>query len=336
MEELKESLKKMGYTDKQIEKIVNNHSTGKMKPETLLAKIKENYNFLISLGYKKEDIIKMTKHLPAIYVYTTENMEQKISELEKYGYAREDIIKMTKRLPELFSYNIDSIKQKSEELEKIGYSKEDIIKMTKNSPAICGLALENIKQKMEDMKALGYSIEDIIKITRESPSVYCVNIETMKQKIEEIIKLGYSKEEVIVMTRHLPTIFGYSTENLKQKIQFYNSIGLHSVLIIDPNKLMQSVELSYARYMFFKDRGIDIDTQNYSRIFKGQKVFESQYGVTKEELLEKYDYKEYLKKKSTKELGKETIDEQKDTSYINKIEEVVGEQSDKEYLLDDK
>ena len=102
-----------------------------------------------------------------------------------------------------------------------------------------------------------------------------------------------TKEEVIKMTKILPAIYGYSIENMKQKIDFYDSIDMHELAVIDSKKLMQSVNLSYARYSFYKDRGIDIDMNNYRKLFVEQKKFEKAYRITKKELLEKYDYDKY-------------------------------------------
>ena len=174
MEELKELFLELGYNENEYVEIVNTYSIITMKPETLMRKVKENYEFLISLGYSKEEVIKMTKSFPQIY----------------------------------------------------------------------GFSIENIKQKIEDME-----------------------------------KLGYSREKVIKMTKSLPQIYGYSIENIKQKIEFYDSIGLHCLAVIDPKKLMQSTKLSYARYMFFKEKGIVIDETSYRKLFVGQKQFEKQYGL---------------------------------------------------------
>ena len=53
----------------------------------------------------------------------------------------------------------------------------------------------------------------------------------------------------------------------KEKIEFYNSIGLHELVLVAPRRLMQSVDLSYARYMFYKDKGIDVSIDNYIILF---------------------------------------------------------------------
>ena len=55
---------------------------------------------------------------------------------------------------------------------------------------------------------------------------------------------------------------------------------------------MQSTKLSYARYMFYKEKGITITEENYRKLFVNQKQFEKSYGMTKEELIKKYPYNE--------------------------------------------
>ena len=105
------------------------------------------------------------------------------------------------------------------------------------------------------------------------------------------------------MTKSLPAIYGYSIENMKQKIEFYDSIDMHNLAVINPKQLMQSVNLSYARYSFYKNIGTDIDMNNYVKLFIGQKQFEKTYGITKQKLLEKYDYNKYKEEKE-KENGR--------------------------------
>ena len=154
-----------------------------------------------------------------------------------------------------------------------------------------------MNQKIEVIMALVYSKEDVIKMTKSMPSIYGLSIENMKQKIEDIIALGYSKEDVIMMTKSMPSIYGYSIENMKQKIAFYDSIGMHELPVVNTKQLMQSVNLSYARYSFYMDKGINIDMSNYSKLFISQKRFEETYRITKEELLKKYDYNKFKEEK---------------------------------------
>ena len=61
MEELRKFFIELGYKEEEYEIIVNTYPLSNLKVETLLNKVKENYNFLIELGYSREDVIKMTK-----------------------------------------------------------------------------------------------------------------------------------------------------------------------------------------------------------------------------------------------------------------------------------
>ena len=85
--------------------------------------------------------------------------------------------------------------------------------------------------------------------------------------------------------------------------------------------------------MFFKEKGIGIDETNYGKLFYGEKQFVKQYGVTKQEILSKYNYAEFtgdqIRKKSVQELGVETRDEQGDVGLLDTIEgQVTKEEKD--------
>ena len=100
------------------------------------------------------------------------------------------------------------------------------------------------------------------------------------------------------MTKQLPTIYSLSMENISRKLEFYDSIGLREIIIKDSKKLMQSVEISYARYLFLKDKGIEITTTEYNKLFLNQPQFEKQQGITKEAILNLYNYQEKKLKKN--------------------------------------
>ena len=263
-------------------------------------------------------------------------MEELIILLCNFGYTKEESKEILNTYP-LNTYKPETLKKKIEEInmymEKLGYSRAELIKVTKSLPTIYGLSIDNIRQKIEDMEKLGYSKAEVIKMTKKLPSIYGLNMDNMKQKIEDVKKLGYSKEEVIRMTKNLPSIYGFCIDNIKQKIDFYDSIGLHELAINDTKQLMQSVSLSYARYMFYKEKNIEITDESYKKLFIGQKRFEKVYGITKEELLEKYDYQAYIQQKKTQDLGKETLEIQKDTPYIQQTEHAMNNQ---EQMLEQK
>ena len=194
------------------------------------------------------------------------------------------------------NYELGDKMNLKEEFIKLGYTEDDYNEI-RNSYPLINIKDETISIHLKDTFTFflecGYTKEEVIKMTKALPAIYSYSIENMKQKIADIIELGYTKEEVIKMTKALPQIYSLSIENMKQKIDFYNLIDMHELAVIDAKNLMQSINLSYARYSFYIDLGINIDMNNYRKLFMGQKQFEKTYGITKEELLERYDYNKY-------------------------------------------
>lgn len=74
---LEELFLNLGYKKDEYDEIINDHVLKNYVKDTLYIKIKENFGFLLTLGYTNEDIIKMTKMLPSIYGYSIENMKEK-------------------------------------------------------------------------------------------------------------------------------------------------------------------------------------------------------------------------------------------------------------------
>ncbi len=59
-----------------------------------------------------------------------------------------------------------------------------------------------------------------------------------------------------------------------------------------PKYLMQSVNLTYARYRYLtEEENIDVSPSNARILFIGSKPFKKRFGFSNAELLEKYNYK---------------------------------------------
>lgn len=289
MNELIETLLKLGYKKRDAEILSNKLQALDRNLKIIEPRLKEMYEFLDSLGYSREDIIRMTKKHPEMYQVSVNHIKQRINELEELGYSRGDIIKMTKVYPQIYSITSENMNKKIQEMGELGYSKEDVMKMGRALPAIFGYNIERIRQRIDELEELGYSRDDVIHTTKSFPALFGYNIDSMKKKIEDIQKLGFSREEALNMVIKLPQLYGYSMENITQKIRFYDSVGLRSVIVESPQNLRQSTKLSYARYMALKENGIEIIPQNVKKILsKLPKKFEP----SKTELLERYPYNE--------------------------------------------
>lgn len=133
-----------------------------------------------------------------------------------------------------------------------------------------------------------------------SPNFLGGQLETLISKLNDLISYGYKKDSVIKMTITLPTLLSLSIETIKEKIDFYNEVGLHDLPNNNPKYLMQSVSLSYSRYMFLESLGLTIDMTNFTKLFYNEKQFSKQFGISKIELLQMYPYSKYKEEKILK------------------------------------
>ena len=187
-----------------------------------------------------------------------------------------------------------------EKFLEFGYTEEEYYEI-RESYGVNNYSDETLLKKFSNITLffleLGYTKEEVIKMTKTLPNIYGYSIENMKQKINDMVSLGYTKEEVIKMTKVLPTIYGLSIENIKQKLDFYDSINMRELTVVNSKLLMQSVALSYARYKFYLSIGIEINMKSYRRLFIDNKLFEKTYGITRQEILEKFNYDRYMEEK---------------------------------------
>ena len=139
------------------------------------------------------------------------------------------------------------------------------------------------------------------KMTITFPSIFSHNISTIKGRIEDIISLGYTKEETLNIIYELPALLGYSLDKIKTKINYLKEINLEQIVTTNTKQLIQSTELTYARYEYLKnEQNKTITMVDYTRLFVRDKQFEKQYNITKKELLEKYDYNKYMEEKNAR------------------------------------
>lgn len=165
-----------------------------------------------------------------------------------------------KKTDELISY-----------LLTLGINKKDIINLFNSFPIVLSYSIENIKQKIEDLRNIGYTRNDTLYMIKFFPRLISFNINFIKEKIDLLEELGYSHNQILIMTKNMPSIFSFNTDTLKDKIEFYKSIKLEAIFINKPKNLIQSEELSYARYKFYESIGITIDNKFNSILFINQK-----------------------------------------------------------------
>lgn len=252
---VREYMLDFGYNEREINKILSSSIIVKLKEETIYRKMVSISELLISVGYNKNEIIKIVKLHPRILGLTVENLKNKIDTLISLGYSIEIIKRITIKCPRIYSLNV-----------------------------------RTIEEKVNNMMELGYTHKEVLEMIKIYPTIYTFNVLTMKNKIIEIMELGYSYEDIINLSKKFPQIYSLSIDNICEKVDFCNYMGLSDMIVKKKKILVQSVELSYTRYMFYKSMGIEINSSNCEMLFLSENVFIKRFNKTRNELLDLYKY----------------------------------------------
>ncbi len=267
-----EYLKNFGFNVEDIDIIVNKYPLNTHSSETILKNAQDCNNYFLSLNFSYKDIIKMVKKIPNLYCYTVTGLKKKFVYLkELLSLSEEELVSMIIKFPQIFSCSKENIESKINVLMSFGIPIGKVKNIIKKYPVIISYSQDNILQRYQDMLDLGYSPIQIKNIIAYLPIFFGLSISNIKQKIVDLTNLGFTQEEVINMTALLPSLFSFSIDNIKRKLKFYHQVDLDFIATNFTQRLMQSVELSYARYEFLKSQGIIVNKNNFLILFRQQK-----------------------------------------------------------------
>lgn len=292
---LEEYMLSLGYSKEIIDKTKSIYPLCNLKEETLLNNIKEKLNFLQELGFNDLEIKRIFKIFPQFLSVSNKKLNEKIEYLISLGFTKEEVLKIFKKTPSILSLKEEFIIKKINTLMFLGHTKQNIIKMITTLPIILIKSIDSYFSIIKHLISLGFTEEETIKILSTVPSLYANSNAYIESKFNDIINLGYTKEETLNMVKKYPAILTLKLENIKDKKEFYESIGISNFIIIDTKNLMQSLDLTYARYQYYQSKNIEINMTNYKLLFVGSKYFLKKYGLSNETILKKYNYQESKK-----------------------------------------
>lgn len=241
-----------------------------------------------------ENIVKkICIKFPTILTISELNIEISIKNLEEIINNKNKIITIIESQPNILSFSNKMLNQKIEWFYDKGYNKEEIIKLITKAPTILTLDYEspksNIEQKYNYLKnELKYTKEEIINITTRFSVYYTLSLNTIKKRIDNLKRIGYNMDIIKVIVYKFPQIISLKESTINQKYNYLEEIDMLEVFIEKPLCLMQSLELTKARYEYLTNKKIEVNKNSYSKLFLCSKKFKKVYGIDNEELLKKY------------------------------------------------
>jgi len=248
-------------------------------------------NYFSKLGITLAEFRKIVYRCPNIYGYTIERTESYINYFKELGYPDDDIKYIIKNSSSLFNRSIITLKTLINDLMNYGIDKFKILNMGRNYPLLWTCSFDKIKSVIETLINLGFEKNQAINIISTASSLIGYDIDHIKEKFNSIISLGFNQVAVISMINTFPSLITCDINRTKKIVAFFTHINLKDKIVEKPKSIFkQSIETTYARYMFLKDNSVEINENTYGRLFFGWIWYKKKYGVTKETLLLKYPY----------------------------------------------
>ena len=252
-----------------------------------------------SLGYTLDEY-KFIRYNEKVLTISDNQVSTNLASLNVFfdskGYDPDKIHNFIKYNSELLIHDKDYYQNSWSELKKYNYTDEEIYKMVKHKPTVLMLTLTEIIIRIESLKSLGYTDKDIKIMSINTPSIYVQPFNYITDKLHYLIEYGFTKEQAIRITSLLSTVFDYSYDTIEQRLDLFEYLNLHNLVYNKPITLRQSPKLTYARYKYFQDKGIEVNEQKYKKLFMSEKQFMDIHKISNIDLMNKYNYDEEIQK----------------------------------------
>lgn len=208
---------------------------------------------------------------------------------KKNGFSDEQILKIN-RCKALWNISEDDlffrITSIFEFLFALKLAKNEAIEKITRWPNILSFSLNNIGEKYSHFIDLGYTGEQVAHMFKGMPSIFGYSINSIDNRIEFLRSKGFTLDEVIYMIYGNPQILSYDKNKLDRKLDFILSCGFRNLIVNKPKELMQSYELTVARYNFLAN--IDFKFKNGYELFIPQKDFQKKFNLNNEQVIYHY------------------------------------------------
>ena len=265
------------------------------KVETLNKK----YEFILSLGFSKEDIKKMAYYDPKCFTRSEKCYLNCISFFERIGISKKNILKIFVINAKNIFLNEHLLDDRYNNIINLGFTKKEATFLAEKIPPV----LFDFNKSLSDVFDLykGYNLRttNIKDIILKNPKTILYRPKTYKDMTNYLYNVGYTKDEIKKIFVKAPNLLAYKSNAIELYYDFFINYGLNNdeikqILLGNPKILYHS--LDKINNIIKVIEKYDIDKINVVRIITNYPtIFESSIENVDEklELLSKLDILEY-------------------------------------------
>jgi len=255
----------------------------------------DRFKYFRDLEIEEKDIIRMFLNCPTICTLGEVNLDISISNLLDNMKDKELVIELIVKNSIVLSYSNKTINDKFKWFYDKGYTNRQSAYIVSKAETILTLDFGNnngidgnmdrkYKYLLQDLK---YTKEEIVGITYLFAEYYALGLDTLKNRFDNLIRLGFGFDNAKKIFYNYPKILSIKEETLNDKYDYYLKLDMLNIFMEKPKYLMQSIELTDARYKYLINKGLEVSKTNYDKLFVSSKRFKKNYGIDNDELLNK-------------------------------------------------
>lgn len=131
-------------------------------------------NSLKSLGYSKENIIKLISKYPKIVNYNLDVFKTKIHFFEALDLSKREVQNLVISKPNILTHSMDALKNKTDLFQKYGFTKQEIGQIVMKMPSVLSFSKEKLNKKLEILTKM-----DIKEVLMHNPKLVFIQSETL-------------------------------------------------------------------------------------------------------------------------------------------------------------
>ena len=275
-----DKLKNKGYSNKQIEDIINHQFFDENK-----ATIDEVFDFFSFYLIPIQVIINNTAKSPSILNKTTQELNAlTLYFVNNFNYEYDEMAVIYKRYLRIAANSLDSIHSKINDLIKYGLSKESLRKIIYDNPLILATSLNKIKNLEKKFKDNGINKQNYLAILERDSTFLESASETIDERLKILRKIFGNDERYRKFLTLFPKILENVPETLYLKFNIYKLTGSTNIIMANPYSTIRSAAAVYARYNAIKDK----ENWNRKHLFYKNNEFYEKYHLKTEELINQY------------------------------------------------
>lgn len=288
-EKIIEILTELGLSEHAINNILNyNCEVAYMNPETL----RNNIKFYLDNGFSKTKFASMAASKYSLLLHGEDDYKPILNELHKLNVTTEEFLSMINTYSRFIDYSLDGLLSTVKWFTSKKFPKEIIKKSLIKVSQVLNASAEHLEEKYTQMNYLGFTEEELNYIISKNISCLTTEIEVLIEKKNKLLEIGFADEEACYIIYVYPDYFSMSINNIEEKLAAMKESNTLRNLLDNPKNLIQSAELTRARYYHFVSESSEILENPYWRIlYSGEKLFYRRFKRDNKEIVAKYEKK---------------------------------------------